>query len=349
MHAPLEPDAILSPKAFMHNISAIAKANKQHLVLPEGEDVRIVEAAGRLLADDICKLTIIGKPAEVAAHAKAAGVSVAGATIIDHTTANIDDMVKALVDARKAQGMTPEKATETLRGDQAYFGTMMMYMGKVDGMVSGAARSTADTMRPALQVIKQKKGVSQVSSVFFMLLPDGCKVFSDAGIVIDPDAKQLAEIAVETAKTARAFGIAPRIAMLSYVTGDSDTGPLTDRVRQATKIAKEIAPSELIEGPIQYDAAVDPRVANVKFKGKPGAVAGKASVCIFPDINAGNITYKATQQAAKCIAIGPIMQGMNKPVNDLSRGCTVDDAVYAAIVTCLQAIDGKTASPSSKL
>lgn len=342
-----DKDAVLLPKVLQYNMATIAKANKQHIVLPEGEDPRIVAAAGQLLARDLCILTILGPHEVVMEHAKKAGVSVEGAAVINPYTAPIDDMVKALCGARN---MTPEQATKQIRGDTTWFGTMLMYMGKADGMVSGAIHSTADTMRPALQVIKAAPGVSAVSSVFFMLLPDGVKLFSDCGLIPNPTTDQMAEIAMQTAKTARAFGIAPRIAMLSYATGDADKGEMIDKVREATKKAKALGPEELIEGPVQYDAAVDPRVAATKFKGKASPVAGKASVCIFPDLDAGNIAYKVSQQSAKCIAIGPIMQGMRMPVNDLSRGCTVQDAVECVIVTCLQSLAAKkNAVPSSKL
>jgi len=342
-----DKDAVLLPKMLQYNMATIAKANKQHIVLPEGEDPRIVAAAGQLLARDLCTLTILGPMEVVTKHAKEAGVSLEGANIINPYTSPIDDMVKALCGARK---LSPEQATKQIREDTTWFGTMLMYMGKADGMVSGAIHSTADTMRPALQVIKAAPGVSAVSSVFFMLLPDGVKLFSDCGLIPNPTTDQMAEIAMQTAKTARAFGIAPRIAMLSYATGSADKGEMIDKVREATSKAKALGPDELIEGPVQYDAAVDPRVAATKFKGKPSPVAGKASVCIFPDLDAGNIAYKVAQQSAKCIAIGPIMQGLRMPVNDLSRGCSTQDAVEAVVVTCLQSIAAKkSAVPSSKL
>jgi phosphate acetyltransferase len=317
-------------------------------VLPEGNDKRIVKAAGEVLARGLAKLTILGNPDEVAKIANEEGVSLAGATIIDQATANIDDMVASLVESRKSSGMTADKAKELLR-DYTWFGTLMIHTGKVDGMVSGANTSTADTMRPALQVIKAAPGFSSVSSSFFMLLNGGVKFYSDCGLIPNPTTDEMAEIACATADTARAFGLAPRIAMLSYATGSADKGDMIDKVREATAKAKAKRPNEFIEGPIQYDAAVDPRVADVKFKGKPGEVAGRASVLIMPDLDAGNIAYKVAQQSSKCVAIGPIMQGLNKPVNDLSRGCTVDDVVHCVVVTALQSIAAKKRAPASKL
>jgi phosphate acetyltransferase len=342
----LDKDAVMLPKQLQYNMAQKAKGNIQHLVFPEGEDIRIVEGVGRLLARGICKATIIGPPALVAENAKKSGVSLEGAKVLDPANSPIDDLVTAL---SKARSITPQQATDMIRGDATWFGTMMMYLGQIDGMVSGAVHSTGDTMRPALQVIKAAPGVSQVSSMFFMLLPDGVKLFSDCGLIPNPTTDQLAEIAMQTAQTARAFGIAPRIAMMSYATGDADKGELIEKVREATRKAKALGPQELIEGPIQYDAAVNPGVAATKFKGKVSPVAGKASVCIFPNLDAGNIAYKTTQQSSKCIAIGPIMQGLRMPVNDLSRGCTVEDVVEAAVVTCCQSIAAKKAAPASKL
>jgi len=338
-------DRDMTPKQFMSMITNKAKSNKQHMVLPEGHDPRILAAAAILLREGICSVTTLGNPKDVAQLAEKEGVDISGLKIIDYKTVDIGDMVAALAQARKLE---PAKATEMLRGDMNWFGTMMMYMGQADGMVSGAAHATADTMRPALQVIKAVPEVSLVSSVFFMLLPDGAKVFSDCGLVVNPNSKELAEIAAMSAKTCRAFNIAPRIAMCSYVTG-ADSAPETLKTREATELLKQMAPDELVEGPIQYDAAVNPRVAAQKFKGKPSPVAGKANLCIFPDLNVGNITYKATQQSSGCIAIGPVMQGLRKPVNDLSRGCTVDDVVATTIVTCLQSMDAKHGAPNSKM
>lgn len=341
------PDAVVMPKQFLYNLRNFARSSKQRIVLPEGLDPRIVSAAGQLLAGDFVDLIILGKRDEVLKTARAAGVSVEAATIIDPATADISSMVRALSDARK---ITHEEATKRIRGDLNWFGTMMMYLDQADGMVSGAAHATADTMRPALQVIKTAPGVSQVSSFFFMLFPTGCQIFADCALVIDPTAKELAEIAHRTAQSARAFGIAPRIAMLSYVTG-KDAHEATQKTRDATNILKEVAPEELVEGPIQYDAAVNPSIAAQKFRDKNSPVAGKASLCVFPNLNAGNIGYKIGQQNSGCLAVGPILQGLRKPVNDLSRGCTIDDVVATVLVTCGQSITAKKAAavPNSKL
>lgn len=339
---------VVSPKEFTYNMFSIARSNKQHIVLPEGSDPRIIKAAGEIIARGLANLTILGNPAEVAKIAKQEGVSLEGVPVIDNATVNIDDMVASLVAARKASGMTPEQAKELVR-DSTWFGTMMMHMGKIDGMVSGAIHSTGDTMRPALQVIKAAPGVSLVSSTFFMLLNGGVKFYSDCGLVPNPTTDEMADITMQTADTARSFGLNPRIAMLSYATGSADKGDMIDKVREATAKAKKLRPSEMIEGPIQYDAAVDPFVADVKFKGKPGDVAGRASVLIMPNLDVGNIAYKVAQQSSGCVAIGPIMQGLNKPVNDLSRGCTVQDVVHCVVVTALQSMAAKSKAPASKL
>ncbi|EKX50351.1 hypothetical protein GUITHDRAFT_93085 [Guillardia theta CCMP2712] len=329
-------DYVVTPKLFQHNIFSAARTDKQRIVLPEGDDPRVLAAAGELLARNLCEVTILGKEDLIQNKAKRNHVSLKGAKIVDPETETTEEMVDALYNARKSKGMTKELARDMLQGEPNWFGTMMMYLDQADGMVSGACHSTAATMRPALQVIKMAPGFSLVSSVFFMLLPGRVLVFGDCAINVDPTADELAEIAVASAHTARAFGILPRVAMLSYATGDSNQGPMIDKVREATKKARLLAPNELIEGPIQFDAAVDPAVAAVKYKGQDSPVAGKATVLVFPDLNAGNNAYKAVQQASKSIAVGPIMQGLRKPVNDLSRGCTIDDIVNTVVVTCLQ-------------
>ena len=344
----------LSPMIFKHKMFSAARASKQHIVLPEGDDIRVVTAAAELLARNLCSLTLIGNESAVRHLAEAAHVDIADATIVDpdrvlkdEPTEWAEGMVESLYQAREKKGMTVEKARELLRSDPSYFGTMMMMQGLADGMVSGACHSTANTMRPALQLIKMAPGCSLVSSVFFMLLPDKVYVYGDCAINVDPDASALSQIALASCDTARAFGIQPRCAMLSYASGDSNTGPQIDKVREATEHAKELAPSELFEGPIQFDAAVDPAVAAVKFKGQTSPVAGRATVCIFPDLNSGNNAYKAVQQASHASAVGPIMQGLRLPVNDLSRGCTVEDIVNTVVCTALQARAGKDkAAPS---
>ncbi|KAJ8611727.1 hypothetical protein CTAYLR_009197 [Chrysophaeum taylorii] len=334
--------AIVTPRMFQHHLFAKARAAPQRIVLPEGEDRRVVMAAGQLISRKVCDVTILGNPETVKALASEARVDVDGARIVDtHGEPPPPELVKALVDARKHKGMTYDVAAGLLRDDANYYGTMLLHLGLADGMVSGACHSTASTMRPALQIIKMAPGFSIVSSVFFMLLADGVKVFGDCAINVSPSAVELAQIAAASALTARAFGIDPRIAMLSYATGDSNKGDLIDKVRDATRLARDLAPDDLFEGPIQFDAAVDPAVAAVKYNGEQNPVAGVANVCIFPTLDAGNSAYKAVQQASKCIAIGPVMQGLKKPVNDLSRGCTVSDIVNTVAVTCLQSLQAK--------
>ncbi|KAL1508085.1 hypothetical protein AB1Y20_007678 [Prymnesium parvum] len=341
----------ISPIILKHKMFTAVRKSKQRIVLPEGDDTRIVVAAGELISRGLCDVTLIGEEKSVKALAESAHVCIDGATIIDPNlvlkdsrTSWGDAMVDELYEKRKHKGMTLEKAREILRSDPAYFGTMMMIRGMADGMVSGACHSTANTMRPALQLIKTAPGFSLVSSVFFMLLRDKVYVYGDCAINVDPTAEQLADIAIASVQTARAFGIVPRVAMLSYASGDSNQGPMIDKVRQATELARKLAPDELIEGPIQFDAAVDPAVAAVKYKGLHSPVAGKATVCIFPDLNSGNNSYKAVQQASKTSAVGPIMQGLRMPVNDLSRGCTVEDVVNTAVCTALQAIVAQQAN-----
>ena len=341
----------ISPLVFTHMAFSAARADPQRIVLPEGNDPRVVAAAGQLLARGLCEVTLLGEPAAVRALAAEAHVSLEGAEIVDpHAVLErapepwAEELVAGLYEARKAKGMeSPAAARELLLADVSYFGTMMMKCGRADGMVSGACHSTANTMRPALQLIKTAPGSNIVSSVFFMLLRDRVYVYGDCAINVDPDAEQLAEIAAASAGTARAFGVEPRVALLSYATGDSNTGPQIDKVREATRLARERAPGETIEGPIQFDAAVDPAIAAVKYPtGAPElAVAGRATVCVFPDLNTGNNTYKAVQQASKTSAVGPIMQGLRMPVNDLSRGCTVEDVVNTVVCTALQSIAAK--------
>jgi len=337
---------VMLPRQLLHSMSVGARASPQHILLPEGEDVRTIAAAGEVLARGLCTLTILGPPGKIAEHAKAAGVSLGAARIIDPATANIDGLVGALCEARK---LTPQQATDLIRGDTTWFGVMMLHTGQVDGVVTGACHASSDVMRPVLQVIKGAPGVATVSSLFFMLLGDGVRLISDGGLLANPTTDQMAETAMLTAKTARAFGIEPRIAMLSYATGAAEKGEMIEKVREATAKAKALGPNEMIEGPIQYDAAVNPAIAAQKFKTDMGPVPGRASVCIFPDLDAGNIGYKIMQQSSGCIAIGPIMQGLRLPINDLSRGSTVQDIVSTIIVTCLQSIQTKKAAPASKL
>lgn len=333
----------ITPRLFQFQIKARARARRQRIVLPEGNDPRVVTAACELLSRGLCKVILLGDVDDVSKLAQRLQINIQDATVIDNQTyEGLEEMAADLAERRKSKGVTIEAARRELKNNPNMFATMMLARGMADGIVSGACHTTADTMRPALQVIKCAPGVKLVSSVFFMLLEDGVKVFGDCAIMESPDSAELATIAQASALTATAFGINPRIAMLSYATGDSNTGPMIAKVREATEIVKRDCPmfADKIDGPIQFDAAVDPEVAAVKYKGDPGPVAGRANVCIFPDLNAGNNAYKAVQQATGCVAIGPVMQGLRMPVNDLSRGCTVEDIIQTAIVTCVQAIAG---------
>ncbi|MCA0383578.1 MAG: phosphate acetyltransferase [Bacteroidetes bacterium] len=327
----------ITPHMFQYQLTRKAKAQLKHIVLPEGNDDRILKAAARLINNDIVRLTILGNPAEVTASFKRLGLfpDMSKITVLDPATAECyEDFWTTLYELRKAKNVTTEMARD-LMTDVSYFGTMMVYKGMADGMVSGAVHTTQHTIRPALQFVKTKPGISTVSSVFFMCLPDRVSVFGDCAVNPDPTAEQLAEIAISSAESSQAFGIEPRIAMLSYSSGSSGEGADVDKVRQATAIVKAKRPDLKVEGPIQYDAAVDPAVGRQKMPGSE--VAGQASVLIFPDLNTGNNTYKAVQRETGALAIGPMLQGLNKPINDLSRGCTVEDVYNTVIITAIQA------------
>lgn len=327
----------LTPRMFIYNLIQEAKANKQHVVLPEGDDERILKAAEVLLNRDIVDLTLLGQPEEVKRLIQRRGLHIPleRVPIIDpQTSPRFQEYIETLVELRKHKGMNLDTAKD-LMCDVAYFGTMMVYKGDADAMVSGAAHTTLHTIRPALQFIKAKPGFSVVSSVFFMCLEDEVLVYGDCAVNPNPTAEQLAEIAISSADTARTFGIEPRVAMLSYSSGESGVGEDVERVRKATLLAKERRPDLKLDGPIQYDAAVDVGVAAKKMPGS--VVAGQASVFIFPDLNTGNNTYKAVQRETGAIAIGPVLQGLNKPVNDLSRGCTVEDIINTVAITAIQA------------
>ncbi|WP_281299157.1 phosphate acetyltransferase [Flavobacterium limnophilum] len=327
----------MTPKMFQYNMVKRAKKHRKHIVLPEGNDDRIIIAASRLLAMDVVDITIIGDKKQIENKVAELGLA------FDFSKVNIinprenehyDDYVNTYYELRKAKKMTLEIARDLME-DGAYFGTMMVYKGHADGMVSGAAHTTQHTILPALQFIKTKPNCSIVSSVFFMCLEDRVSVFGDCAINPNPTAEQLAEIAISSAESSLAFGIEPKIAMLSYSSGSSGKGDEVDKVRKATEIVKEKRPDLKIEGPIQYDAAVDPEVGQSKMPNSE--VAGHASVLIFPDLNTGNNTYKAVQRETGALAIGPMLQGLNKPVNDLSRGCTVDDIINTVVITAIQA------------
>ena len=327
----------LTPSMFQYNLLQRAKSCRKHIVLPEGNDERIMEAAARLQLLNIVDLTLLGDRREIQQKADQLGLQ------IDLDKINIlnpensihnGDFAKTLYEARKHKGLTETTAIDLTR-DVSYYGTLMILNGLADGMVSGAVHTTMHTIKPALQIIKTKPGVKVVSSVFFMCLSDRVSVMGDCAVNPNPNAEELAEIAISSAKSAEAFGIKARVAMLSYSSGSSGKGEEVEKVRKATEIAKKLNPDLLIEGPIQYDAAVDMSVAKTKMP--DSKVAGQASVLIFPDLNTGNNTYKAIQRETGALAIGPMLQGLNKPVNDLSRGCTVEDIFNTVLLTAIQA------------
>lgn len=331
-----QPDGI-TPRMFQYNLVVRAKKNKKHIVLPEGNDERILRAAARLVAQDIVTLTILGEKNKVLQLAESVGIELdlSKISILNPMESpKFEDYVDTLYELRKKKLLNREAASD-LMSDVSYFGTMMVYKGDADGMVSGAIHTTQHTIRPALQFVKTRPGVSVVSSVFFMCLEDRVSVFGDCAINPNPTAAELAEIAISSAESSIAFGIEPRVAMLSYSSGTSGQGEDVNRVREATEIVKQMRPDIKIEGPIQYDAAVDMEVGKSKLPNSE--VAGQATVLIFPDLNTGNNTYKAVQRETGAVAIGPMLQGLNKPVNDLSRGCTVDDVFNTVVITAIQA------------
>ena len=330
----------ITPHMFQYRLLQWAKRSRRHIVLPEGNDDRILRAAAQLLHQDVVDLTILGNPSEVAASAKRLGLNLPAGhlRIVDPVySEQYADYVETFYELRKDKGVNQDMARDLLR-DVSYFGSMMVYKGHADGMVSGAVHTTQHTIRPALQLIKTKPGVSVVSSVFFMCLPDRVAVFGDCAVNPNPTAEQLAEIAISSAESSRAFGIEPRVAMLSYSSGTSGAGADVEKVRLATELVRQKRPDLKVEGPIQYDAAVDPLVGRQKLP--DSEVAGQASVLIFPDLNTGNNTYKAVQRETGALAIGPVLQGLNKPVNDLSRGCTVDDIFNTVVITAIQSQQG---------
>lgn len=326
----------VTPKMFLYGLVQKAKANKKHIVLAEGTDDRILRAAAILHNRDIVDLTLLGNPSEVHDAMQRLGLQVdlEAVPVIDpQGSPKLQEYAETLYELRKHKGINLDTARD-LMCDVSYYGTMMVYRGDADGMVSGAVHTTLHTIRPALQFVKTKPGFSVVSSVFFMCLDDRVLVYGDCAVNPNPTAQELAEIALASADTAQAFGIEPRVAMLSYSSGESGVGEDVDRVREATRLARELRPRLKLEGPIQYDAAVDKSVAAQKMPGSE--VAGQATVFIFPDLNTGNNTYKAVQRETGAIAIGPVLQGLRKPVNDLSRGCTVEDIVNTVVITAIQ-------------
>ncbi|HET6437386.1 MAG TPA: phosphate acetyltransferase [Anaeromyxobacter sp.] len=324
----------LSPPAFRHRLIEAARADVKRIVLPEGNEPRTVTAASIVESRGIARCVLLGNPDEIRDVAVRQGVVLPHSIEIVDAAKVAGRYVEPLVERRKAKGMTAELATQEL-SDTIMIGTMMMALGEADGLVSGAVHTTAHTIRPALQIIKTAPGCNLVSSVFFMCLPEQVLVFGDCAVNPNPTAEQLADIAIQSADSALAFGIPARVAMLSYSTGTSGAGEEVEKVKKATEIAQQLRPELLVDGPLQYDAAVMPDVA--RQKAPKSKVAGQATVFVFPDLNTGNVTYKAVQRAAGVVSMGPMLQGLAKPVNDLSRGCLVEDVVFTIILTAIQA------------
>ena len=333
---------LMTPKRFEFALIERAKSRKQRIVLPEGNDARILKAADEIISKDFADLIILGDVAEMKKKAQELGLAnLEKAQLINHKESPLrPELAKQFYELRKAKGVTEEKAFATM-DDRNFFATMMVKAGHADGMVSGADGTTADTIRPALSIIKTKPGCSMASSVFFMCLEEKVWVFGDCAINTNPTPQQLAEIAIISAQTGKTFGVEPKVAMLSYSTGASGTGVDVEAVKEATQIAKDslekLYPGLALDGPLQFDAAVDPATGKSKMPGSQ--VAGQATVMVFPDLNSGNIGYKAVQRTAGAVAIGPIIQGLNAPVNDLSRGCLVADIVNTVAITACQAQD----------
>ena len=326
-----------TPKQFIHRMMSLAQRDKRRVVLPEGKEPRIIRAAHVLLGRGIVDLTLLGNVDEIRQQIDELGLRFDDTLqIIDPKTSELrEPFAKRYIELRSPKKTPTWETAYELLGDASYFGTMMVQEGLAGGMVSGSITTTAATLRPALEFVKTKPGCSIASSVFFMCLPDQVLVYGDCAVNPNPTAEQLADIAVAAAETAASFDVEPYVAMLSYSTGSSGTGPDVDKVRRATELVKERQPDLMVEGPIQYDAAVDPGVAKTKLPGSK--VAGAATVFVFPDLNAGNIAYKAVQRVANATAIGPVMQGLRKPVNDLSRGCTIPDVINTIVITAIQA------------
>ncbi|KAE8763201.1 phosphate acetyltransferase [Georgenia thermotolerans] len=326
---------VITPLMFESALLERARADRKRIVLPEGEDDRILRAASTLLSRQVADLTILGDPARIRSRAAGLGLNLEGAQLVDPATSELlEPFAESYAHLRAHKGMTIDRAREIVR-DVSYFGTLMVQSGQADGMVSGAAHTTAHTIKPSFEIIRTKPGTAIVSSVFLMCLADRVLVYGDCAVNPDPTAEQLADIAIESAATAAQFDVEPRVAMLSYSTGESGAGADVEKVRTATRLVRERRPDLFVEGPIQYDAAVDASVAKTKLPDSD--VAGRATVFVFPDLNTGNNTYKAVQRSAGAVAIGPVLQGLNKPVNDLSRGALVQDIVNTVAITAVQA------------
>ena len=335
----------VTPIMFEHTLVERAKSNRRHIVLPEGTEERILRAAEILLLRGVADLTLLGNAEEIRQKASFLGLSLKGAAFLDPADpGRRKEYARTYYELRRHKGISEQMAFD-LVADVAYFGTLMVHRGEADGLVSGAVHTTAHTLRPAFEIIGVKPGFSLASSIFFICLPDRVFVFGDCAVNPEPTMEQLADIATSSAETARAFGIEPRVAMLSYSTGESGKGADVEKVREATQRVRRLQPDLPVEGPIQYDAAVDPSVAQVKLPGSQ--VAGRATVFIFPDLNNGNITYKAVQRSANAVAIGPVIQGLKRPINDLSRGATVTDIVNTVAITAIQAQETVSQSNAS--
>ena len=334
LRATAAPTAV-TPLAFQADLIERARADRKRIVLPEPDDDRVLQAAAQVLAAGIADITFVGDADYVAKRAGELGLDLSAAQVVSvNDPAYLERYAEEFARLRAKKGVTLEQAREKVT-DVSYFGTMMVHMGDADGMVSGAAHTTAHTIVPSFQIIKTAPGVSVVSSIFLMAMKDRVWAFGDCAVNPNPTAEQLADIAVTSARTAAQFGVTPRVAMLSYSTGTSGAGPDVDVVVEATRLAREKAPELAIEGPIQFDAAVDEAVASKKLPGSD--VAGKATVFVFPSLEAGNIGYKAVQRSSGAVAVGPVLQGLNKPVNDLSRGALVEDIVNTVALTAVQA------------
>ena len=334
LHAAATPTAV-TPLAFQADLIERARADRKRIVLPEPDDDRVLQAAAQVLAAGIADITFVGDADYVAKRSGELGLDLSAAQVVSvDDPAYLERYAEEFARLRAKKGVTLEQARKKVT-DVSYFGTMMVHMGDADGMVSGAAHTTAHTIVPSFQIIKTAPGVSVVSSIFLMAMKDRVWAFGDCAVNPNPTAEQLADIAVTSARTAAQFGVTPRVAMLSYSTGTSGSGPDVDVVVEATRLAREKAPELAIEGPIQFDAAVDAAVASKKLPGSD--VAGKATVFVFPSLEAGNIGYKAVQRSSGALAVGPVLQGLNKPVNDLSRGALVEDIVNTVALTAVQA------------
>ena len=334
LHAAATPTAV-TPLAFQADLIERARADRKRIVLPEPDDDRVLQAAAQVLAAGIADITFVGDADYVAKRAGELGLDLSAAQVVSvNDPAYLERYAEEFARLRAKKGVTLEQARKKVT-DVSYFGTMMVHMGDADGMVSGAAHTTAHTIVPSFQIIKTAPGVSVVSSIFLMAMKDRVWAFGDCAVNPNPTPEQLADIAVTSARTAAQFGVTPRVAMLSYSTGTSGSGPDVDAVVEATRLAREKAPELAIEGPIQFDAAVDAAVASKKLPGSD--VAGKATVFVFPSLEAGNIGYKAVQRSSGALAVGPVLQGLNKPVNDLSRGALVEDIVNTIALTAVQA------------